>query len=61
MNIPDWFYGVASIAAAVAMGFLMVKKRQQGVKDDLYSTVGKVIIILFMAAFGVLLLKVGKA
>lgn len=60
MNIPDWFYGIASILAAFALAFLMIKKRSMGVKEDWFSTFGKSILILFMIAFGILLLAVSK-
>ncbi|MCL6262081.1 hypothetical protein [Craterilacuibacter sp. RT1T] len=61
MNIPDWFYGIASILAAFALAFLMIKKRKMGVKEDWFSTFGKSILILFMIAFGILLLAVSKS
>lgn len=60
MNIPDWFYGIASILAGLALAFLTVKKRKMGVKEDGFSTFGKIILILFMIAFGILLLAVSK-
>ncbi|KUM03143.1 hypothetical protein KIF53_08505 [Chromobacterium subtsugae] len=61
MNLPDWFYGVASVLAGVVLLFLTWKKHQRGVREDSYSRVGKIVIALFMIAFGALLFKVGKA
>ncbi|OWY39197.1 hypothetical protein CEK28_10025 [Xenophilus sp. AP218F] len=60
MNLPDWFYGVASILAGVMIFFLTWKKRQRGVREDRYNLIGKLFIGLFMIAFGVLLFKAGK-
>ncbi|OHX14028.1 hypothetical protein [Chromobacterium sphagni] len=61
MDLPDWFYGVASILAGVVLLFLTWKKHRRGVREDGYSRVGKIVIALFMIAFGVLLFKVSKA
>ncbi|WP_293762223.1 hypothetical protein [uncultured Aquitalea sp.] len=60
MILPDWLYAVASLLAGVAIGFLTWKKRQRGIREDTYTFVGKIIIALFMIAFGLLLFKVGK-
>ncbi|KIA80830.1 hypothetical protein [Chromobacterium amazonense] len=61
MNLPDWLYAFASVLAGVALLFLTWKKRQQGVRESYYNLFGKIVIALFMIAFGALLFKVGKA
>ncbi|UTH74986.1 hypothetical protein [Chromobacterium sp. IIBBL 290-4] len=61
MNLPDWVYAIASVLAGVALLFLTWKKRQQGIREDRYVLFGKIVIALFMIAFGALLFKVGKA
>jgi uncharacterized membrane protein YidH (DUF202 family) len=61
MILPDWLYAVASILAGFAIAVLTWKKHQRGIREDRYSLVGKLIIAVFMIAFGILLFKVGKS
>jgi bacteriorhodopsin len=61
MILPDWLYAVASILAGVAIAVLTWKKQQRGIREDRYTLVGKLIIAVFMIAFGILLFKVGKS